>query len=1703
MPARFSAPRYAAWVLFPCFLLLSGSSSLPATLDPTRDKILYVVANAHLDDQWNWTIQDTINSHIPKTLNQNFALFAAYPDYVFSFEEAWRYELIREYYPADFATLSNHVAQGRWRLAGSSLVAGDVNVPSPESLIRQILYAQTYWKRTFGKTSVDIFLPDCFGFGYALPSVAAHCGLKGFSSQKLSWGSAIPIPFQNIGRWIGPDGASVVAVLQPGSYVSSITGNLANDSTYYSRITNMHALSGLYLDYRYFGTGDTGGAPDNNSVNWLQQSVSTTNGLINVLSAASDQLFRDLSPAHVAQLPTYQGEFLLKTHGAGCYTAHPEVKRFNRQNELRADAAERAAVIADWLHGGGSYPQEKLNAAWTRFLWHQFHDDLTGTSIPAAYPFSWNDYALSLNEFKAVQTQAIGILAGALNTTAVGVPVVVYNPLAMMRQDVVEAEVSFPEGAPPAVRVFNPSGVEVPAQMGAPVGNRVPVTFLANVPPVGAMVYDVRPAAEPSSLSTGLSVSATHLENVRYRVELNASGDVASIYDKLSSRELLSAPIRWDFLYNQSTVYPAWEILYANVAAAPVTNLAGPATFEVTENGPARVCLSVTRAQGGSIFTERLRLAAGEAGDRLEWDVTANWRTRQTLLKVRFPLAVSNAKATYDLGLGTIERGNANANLYEVPAQQWVDLTHSNGLYGVTLLSDSRYGWDKPNDSTLRLTIFHTPAVGSSYVYQATNGFGVHRLGFALRGHAGDWRNGGAPWVAARYNQPLQAFQTRPHAGALGKTFAFLSCNNTNVMVKAVKKAENSSEWIVRLQELSGSSQTAELTCASAILSAREVNGAEEPICPLSPVGGKLSVPLGAYAPKTVALTLAPAPIVVPKPASLPVALPFNRDVISSDANRADGQFDGGWAYPAELMPPTLVREGITFQLGPASDGAFNAVACEGQTVPLPAAGYNQLCFLAAAASNVTTGTFTVGGQSTNLTVQYFTGFVGQWDPPALVGDEVGWITTHRHTAGGVNDAYRFCYLFKYRLDLPAGTDSIVLPQAPNIRVFAMTLVTNAPWDTVPAGGPLAENLPPWASAGVDQRVNAVSTNGPAWVRLDGSGSRDADGVITSYVWSVGGSLLATGINPEVSLPLGTNDLVLAVTDDRGATSHAMVKIVVLPPLTVAVSAGAPSAGSAPATVQFTGQAWGEGLGWQPYDTTDDRLGTVTAQGENPPNEVATCAFDNLTTTKWLDFANSYPSTHASWIQYRYASGMRYVVTNYTLTSANDAPARDPADWALLGSNDEGVSWTTLDTRTGQTFTTRFEKRAFRVASPGAYSLYRLRVDRVANPSSANSVQLAEIELLGEPLFVYTWLFGDGASTTATVGGTPSAVQHTYTNNGTFTVTLGAAYGGYTGTNTTQVTIGPPLAATLAAAPARGAVPLAVQFAGQASAGTGGRGPYDTTDDPLGLVTAQGENPPNELAIKAFDNSLSTKWLDFASGYPATRSSWIQYQYPNGQRFALSHYTIASANDAMTYPARNPRDWRLLGSNDGGGSWDTVDMRTGQTFTANYQRRAFAVTNTSAYNAYRLQIDSVSNPASANSVQLSELEFITVPPPYDYEWAFGDGTFSTEQNPRHTYTIPGTYLVSLVVWDGLSRATNTTTIQVLPPPSLTISAGSAGSVTLEWPVDASHYELYQTSDLTPPATWMRVTNLPVVTGEWLRLALPVEAGSRYYQLRSP
>jgi alpha-mannosidase len=1064
-------------------IVVGAASAAEAPPLPATPPDVYVVATSHLDTQWRWTVQDTIDDFLPNTLRGNFALFEKYPGYVFSFEGAFRYMLAKEYYPTEYERLKAYVQAGRWKVAGSWVDAVDTNVPSPESLIRQTLYGNGFFRRELGVTSRDVYLPDCFGFGFALPSAAAHAGLTSFSTQKLTWGSSIRIPF-DVGLWQGVDGATLIAALNPGDYAADLKGNLTLDPDVYATADRQVALTGLPLVFKYFGTGDVGVPPLEPSVAMLQQSLAGP-GAARLRSAAPDQMARDLMASHGGRAPTslerYRGEFLLTSHGTGCYTSQAAMKRFNRKNERLADAAEKAMVAAAWL-GGASYPRERLRDAWVRVLWHQFHDDITGTSIPEAYVFSWNDEAIATSTFADVLAEGVGAVTRALDTHGDGVPLVVFNPLSWEREEPVEAAVRFPSGAPRAVRVVGPDGREVPAQVDSASGDKAHVVFVARVAPLSFTVFAVCPASSPAP-GGELAVSPHGLENARYRVTVDAAGDIASVFDKRLSRELLSAPARLELLDDAPRRWAAWEVEYSAVSAPPREVVGGPAAVRVVEDGPARVSLEVVRRAADSTFTQRISLASGRAGDRVEIRNDIDWRTKGTLLKSAFPLVASNDFATYDLGLGVVQRPTDRPNRYEVPAQEWADISDASGTFGTAVLDDSRYGWDKPDDHTLRLTLIHTPRVAPGWSWlaeQASNDIGRHRVLVALAGHPGEWWAGRVPLAGDRLNQPLLAWQAPPHSGPLGRSFSLLRLTDRDggeapVAVKALKLAENSDEVVVRLQELSGQPLAGvRLAFARPVTGVREINGAEEPLSehgaggalpPPSPPSlaledGAVMLDFVPFRPRTLALTLGPPPSALAPPRGVPLDLPYNLDGISRDDARADGDFDGtGHTVAGELLPATLVSDDVPFHTGPQEPGQANVLVCCGQKLSLPAGDHDRLYLLAAAVGGDREAKFTVDGTPVALLVPDWAEPVGQWNSRIVAGQRVedpariapayaktvpiAWVGTHRHDGRGENEAYVFTHFFRLRLDLPAGARTLTLPNDPRIRLLAITAASN------------------------------------------------------------------------------------------------------------------------------------------------------------------------------------------------------------------------------------------------------------------------------------------------------------------------------------------------------------------------------------------------------------------------------------------------------------------------------------------------------------------------------------------------------------------------------------------------------------------------------------------------------------------------------------
>ncbi|MBQ7161932.1 MAG: hypothetical protein IJR90_09515 [Clostridia bacterium] len=992
---------------------------------------LYMISSSHLDTSWEWTLETTVEKFLPRTFSENFALIDKYPRFKFNWEGAFRYELLEEYYPELFKKLKRYVKKGRWAPVGASYENGDVNQPSPEAIFRNILYGQTFFREKLGAVSNDVFLPDCFGFGWALPAVAHHAGLKGFISQKLSFGSAYGYPF-DLGLWYGSDGSRVLASIKPGVYSLHVEklGDLRRDKFDLGKLKEIKKY-GVDFTNRFFGVGDKGMGVAPETAAFVEEEIKKNPGsdiqIECVTSTEFFEIFDSLDEETKRRLPSWNTELPLSSHGVGGFTSRAAGSRWNKAAERLADACERACVFA--AADGAEYPQKTIDSAWKRVIAHQFHDDITGTSLMKCYMRNWNDYLMSLSQFSEEYRRAVGVISSGVDTGFVGegdIPVAVFDPhvrgCAAKRTVAVELD-----GETDGATVYGADGKPVPAQVRSEGGRSI-VTFTADMPSLGAKAYGVRPGAAGPAGVTGVKADESSLENEFLRAVLDRNGDICSIIDKQSGRETLRAPIRHAlFDYDGNRDYPAWELTYGEMMREPAA-YAKAESVKVLESGPARASIKVTKRVRRSTVTEIITLDAGAR--TLGFECETDWRDEKALLKVVFDGSAACDRATYDLGLGVIERANNTPKVFECAAITWADITDRSGDHGFSIFSDSRTGWDKPNDSTLRLTVVHTPKY-TRLGGQAHNllDLGLLRYGFAVYPHEGGWRNG-TQREADLYNHPACAAFVSCHAGAPERSFAAIK---GDAIVRCLKKEHRGEKIVLRVNEPNGLRQSGvKFTLEHGIASAHEADAVEEKTGEATVKDGALVFDLAPFEVKTFVLT----PSVAPerkRRAERRISLPCNIRAITERGEAGDLEFN----IPAELIGKTAVSGGVAFKI---ARGEKNAIACAGQTVRMPKGRAHLLCASAGKEK-------TVALNGAKLRVPSMTEPYGSWDMIGLAhtgkvdpSNVLAFNATHAHDRGGNVVVLRDLAFYKLSFDHKGGT--VTLPDDPDVIILAATVET-------------------------------------------------------------------------------------------------------------------------------------------------------------------------------------------------------------------------------------------------------------------------------------------------------------------------------------------------------------------------------------------------------------------------------------------------------------------------------------------------------------------------------------------------------------------------------------------------------------------------------------------------------------------------------------
>lgn len=817
-----------------------------AKLEPLRDWIksfqVTAVGNSHIDMAWLWPWTETVEV-VRNTFSSALTLMQEFPELHFSHGAAATYFWMEDKYPELFAAIQKRAREGRWEFVGGMWVEPDLNMPDGESLARQLLVGKRYIKEKFGADVRIGYNPDSFGYNWQLPQIYKKSGIEYFVTQKMAWNDTTQHPHK-LFWWESPDGSRVLTFF-PNDYVNSLEPiKMARDVGNYARQTHIPQL--LHL----FGVGDHGGGPTRHMMqvgrNWQRPET-----LFPTVRIGSIQQFFDgiapLLPA--ANVPVWRNELYFQYH-RGVQTTQANTKRNNRRSETAMLNAEKFSAFA-WL-GGSPYSNQEMEGAWRKLLFNQFHDILPGSGIDVVYRDASRDHA-EVQRFAADKSrEAIAGIARNLDTSGAGTPILVANPLGWRRSGLVEVDVPF---SARSVLVSGPGRKDhAAAQVVSRGAAWTRIRFQApDIAPMGVSVFHAYPSTVfIPKIATSLVAQAGQIENEFVRVRVDGkTGCITSLWDKRSSRESLAPGACGNLLQafrDKPRDWEAWNIDADfekerwDITDAEEVNL--------VESGPLRAVIRVRRKWRSSAFAQDVTVTAGSP--RVDVRMTVDWHEDQTLLKVAFPVNAKADKATFEIPYGSIQRPTTRRTpeeqaQFEVPALRWADLSDSSG--GLSLLNDSKYGYDA-KDNVLRLTLLRSPRWPDPAADR-----GHHEFTYSLLPHAGGWLEAQTVRHGYELNDPLSATVTWSHPGALGTRHSFVKTASENVVITAVKKAEDSDDLIVRFYEFAGKTGDVALEFGSAVAAAVEANLLEQPGTPLQVSGARVAVPTRAFEIKTVRIT--------------------------------------------------------------------------------------------------------------------------------------------------------------------------------------------------------------------------------------------------------------------------------------------------------------------------------------------------------------------------------------------------------------------------------------------------------------------------------------------------------------------------------------------------------------------------------------------------------------------------------------------------------------------------------------------------------------------------------------------------------------------------------------------------------------------------------------------------------------------------------
>ena len=760
---------------------------------------VFMIGNAHLDPAWVWSWQEG-SCEAKATIRSALDRMKEFPNFKFVCSSSSVYQWIEDFDPDMFAELKARVQEDRFIIVGGWNVQPDCNLPSGENFARMSLYSQRYFKEKLGKTAVVGYNVDSFGHNAMMPQILRKSGMKYYVYMRpMDYEKSMP---ENIFTWEAPDGSRVTAFRIYEAYckrfntVEELTTYLDNCSEFYHGTDFMG----------YYGVGNHGGGPTIKNIQLIEEYNQNDGGRYELSMSDPADFFKKYEAEN--DLPVVKEE--LQHHASGCYSAVSEVKTLLRKGENKLTAAEKFSVLTELLTGK-TYSPKKLQEGWENLNVLAFHDIMGGCCVKSAYDDSLYMGYEAISVAEKQKNSALQALSWKIDTTMkeYGLPVIVFNSHAFEVEETVMIN-----NHVQSVRDANGNPVPFANVLSEalPVFQRDNAIFRAKIPALGYAVYYYEPTGEFNKVfrSEGdyaqrAKVSdALALENEILKVVFDEKGNVTSIFDKRTGREVLADASRTIVI--DESEHDTWSHgkNYFDKEIGGFTCLQA----EKLESNLLKETVKVVAAYGDSTLTQYYTLHTGE--DFVRVKVKLNWNEKHKMLKFAFPVQAQAPTSLYEIPFGSIERP---CNGEEEPALTWAMV--GNEENGLAVLNDSKYSYSVKNNE-IALTGIRSPIYCDHGLVRSTEAEytdqGVFEFSYALM-PATTKERARVTQRALQFNTPATVILENHHNGCLPLTYEGIAVNQNNIVVSAFKRAEDGNGYVLRAYECAGESVLCKIDC--------------------------------------------------------------------------------------------------------------------------------------------------------------------------------------------------------------------------------------------------------------------------------------------------------------------------------------------------------------------------------------------------------------------------------------------------------------------------------------------------------------------------------------------------------------------------------------------------------------------------------------------------------------------------------------------------------------------------------------------------------------------------------------------------------------------------------------------------------------------------------------------------------------------------